>query len=93
MEVAVEAGAEDVQNEGESFRITTAPSDLESVRQAIEKAGLKVVSSEVEKIADTTVKVEGDHAAKLMRLIDGLEDHDDVSHVWSNEEIDEPAAD
>jgi YebC/PmpR family DNA-binding regulatory protein len=89
MEAAIEAGADDVENLGEIFRVTTDPAHVETIRQALEKSGLKVISSAAEKSADNTIKVEGDQAAKLLRMLDTIEEHDDVTNVWSNAEIDE----
>jgi YebC/PmpR family DNA-binding regulatory protein len=89
MEAALEAGAQDVALEGEIYRVMTEQGELESVRKSLEKAGLPVVGSSVEKTPDTFIKVEGDQVGKLLKLIETLEEHDDVSNVWSNCDIDD----
>ncbi|HOE95021.1 MAG TPA: YebC/PmpR family DNA-binding transcriptional regulator [Candidatus Sumerlaeota bacterium] len=89
MEAALEAGAEDLENEGEYYRILTEPNQMEDVRAAIEAKGIKVESSSLRNIPSTTVKVEGEDAPKLLRLLEALEEHDDVTSVSANEEIDD----
>ena len=89
MEAALEAGADDLIGSPEMFRVTTDPNDVEKVRKALEAKGLKVESSAVENIPTTTIKVEGEDVPKLLRLLDALEDHDDVSSVSANYEIDD----
>jgi transcriptional/translational regulatory protein YebC/TACO1 len=65
--------------------VYTTPSELDSVRQQIEKApGVKITSAEVDKLPMTTVSVEGEDAEKVIRLLDALDDHDDVTKVYSN---------
>ncbi len=88
MEAALEAGAEDVQSEDERHVIITRPEQLHAVRQALVGAGLEVIDATVAMIPRTTVKVEGKDAAQLVKVIDLLDDHDDVSNVFSNFDID-----
>lgn len=87
MEAALEAGAEDMSVEEDSFEIRTSPGDLMPVRIALDKAGFKVESAEVAMIPSTTVEVRGKDAELTLRLIDLLEDNDDVQAVWSNFDI------
>ncbi len=89
MEVALDTGAEDIQNEGEVFIVTTEWHDMMSVREAIEGKGIKVDSANVTMIPDNTVKLEGKNAETLMKLIGKLEESDDVSTVSANYEIDD----
>lgn len=89
MMTAIDAGADDFENLGEAFRVMTKPSQMEAVRQALEGAGVKVESSAVENIPGNTVKVEGEDAKKLLKLIEMLEEHDDVSSVSANYDIDD----
>lgn len=92
MEAAIEAGAEDVQPlEDGGFEVTTAPEDLGAVREAIEKAGIPVSSAEQTMAPSTTVHLEGKEAAQVLRLVDTLEDHDDVQNVYANFDIPEDA--
>lgn len=86
-DLALEAGAEDVREEGTEFEVITEPSDLESVKQAIDNAGLSYTLAEVTKIPKNTVTVEGKKAQQTLNLMQSLEDHDDVSHVYANFDI------
>ncbi len=87
---AAEGGAEDVERDGSSFRVTSAPENLTSVRETIEAAGLTVDSSELTLVPKTTVSLEDESAAKkTLRLIDALEENDDVQDVYANFDIPE----
>jgi len=86
-DLALEAGAEDVREEEAEFEVITEPSDLESVKQAIDDAGLSYTLAEVTKIPQNTVKVEGKKAQQTLNLMQSIEDHDDVSHVYANCDI------
>jgi len=86
-DLALEAGAEDVREEETEFEVITDPSDLESVKQAIDNAGLSYTFAEVTKIPQNTVKVEGKKAQQTLNLMQSIEDHDDVSHVYANCDI------
>jgi transcriptional/translational regulatory protein YebC/TACO1 len=85
--LALEAGAEDVREEETEFEVITMPSDLEPVKQAIDDAGLFYTLAEVTMIPKNTVKVEGKKAQQMLNLMQSLEDHDDVSHVYANFDI------
>jgi YebC/PmpR family DNA-binding regulatory protein len=87
---AAEGGAEDVARDGSSFQVTSAPEDLSAVRAAIEAAGFEVESAELTMVPKTTVAVEDEAAAKkIVRLMDALEDNDDVQDVYANFDIPE----
>jgi YebC/PmpR family DNA-binding regulatory protein len=87
---AAEGGAEDVEQDGSSFRVTSAPEDLTSVREAIEAAGMEVDSAELTMVPKTTINLEDENAAKkTLRLIDALDESDDVQEVYSNFDIPE----
>ena len=86
-DLALEAGAEDVKEEDTEFEVITEPSDLESVKQAIDDAGLSYTLAEVTKIPQNTVKVEGKKAQQTLNLMQSIEDHDDESHVYANCDI------
>lgn len=86
-DVALEAGAEDVKDEEDAFEVITTPTDFESVRKAIEEAGLPYTMAEVTKIPTNTIKVEGKKAQQMINLIQILEDHDDVTHAYANFDI------
>lgn len=89
MEAALDAGAEDVRNEGENFTVLTEWTEMLDIRQALEGKGFKVESAAVSMIPTTTVKVEGKDAETLMKLINALEDNDDVNTVSANFDIDD----
>ena len=89
MEAALEAGAEDVvAGEDGSIEVLTAPADLEAVRDALEKAGLKAEVAEVTMRAETPITLAGEDGQRMQKLLDVLEDLDDVQAVYSNAEID-----
>ena len=87
---AADAGAEDLEQDGDVFQVTSAPENLAAVRAAIEAAGFAIESAELSMIPKTTVAVESESAAKsVMRLIETLEDDDDVQEVYANFDIPE----
>jgi YebC/PmpR family DNA-binding regulatory protein len=88
MEVAVEAGAEDLSDDGERWIVTSDPSDLMAVRSALEEAELTPGSSELSMVPTTTVEVTDEvEAKKVLRLVEALDDHDDVQNVYANFDI------
>jgi YebC/PmpR family DNA-binding regulatory protein len=87
LEVALDAGAEDVAKEGDTIEVTTDPDDFEKVLAALEKAGLEHSSAEITKIADTYITLENEKTGKVIRLIENLDDHEDVQSVSSNIDI------
>ena len=94
MEKAIEAGAEDVLNQGaDGFEVRTAPADLHTVASSLESAGLKLGEQKWSFLPQNTVKLEGENAKKMLKLMDALEDNDDVQNVHANFEIDEALMD
>lgn len=90
VEVALEAGADDViAHEDGSIEVLTAPENFEPVKQAMVRFGLEPESAEITMRASTSVRLEADDAEKMVRLLERLEDLDDVQHVYSNAEISE----
>jgi transcriptional/translational regulatory protein YebC/TACO1 len=89
MDAAIEAGAEDVEEEGGIISVTTAMEDLHKVGVALGDAGLPVTSTELVQLPSTTINVEKSDALTLMRLITGMDDLDDVSQVSANFDIDD----
>lgn len=87
MSLVLDAGAQDMASSGEIFEITTDPKDFEAVKKAIESAKIPVDSCEVTMIPQATVKVEGPSAKSVLQLVEGLEDLEDVQHVFANFEI------
>ena len=91
MEKALEAGAEDFVKDDDAFVITTAPADLHSVKTALAGVGLKAERAELSWIPKSTVRVEGKDADALVKLLESLEDLDDVQKVDANFDMDESA--
>ena len=87
---AADGGADDVGREGSSFRVISAPEDLAAVREAIERAGIPIESAELTMVPKTTVEIADEAAAKkILRLMDALEENDDVQDVYANFDIPE----
>jgi len=88
MLVALEAGAEDIADQGDSWQVTTAATDLHTVSSALEEAGIAFTSTDLTMLATTSVALGEASAAKnVLRVIDALEDHDDVQNVYANFDI------
>ena len=87
MELALESGAEDVVESEDSIDVLSSPADFEAVRDAIAAAGLVAANAEISMEASTTVKLVGEEAASMLRLLDALEDLDDIQNVYANFEI------
>jgi YebC/PmpR family DNA-binding regulatory protein len=84
MEIALEAGADDVVRDGDLLEITCAPAAYDAVKKALAAKSLPVQSSEISKVPGTTIKVNAEMGERLLRLMEAFEDHDDVQHVYSN---------
>ncbi len=88
-EIAIEAGADDLQTDGEVFEIYTAPENFEAVDEAIKTAGIEPQASEISMIPQNYIKLEGADAKQMLKLYEAIDDHDDVQKVYSNFDIDE----
>ena len=91
MNLVLEAGADDLRDEGDSWEILSAVESHETVLKALHSANIPTVSAEVAMIPKNLMRLEGKNASGMMRLIDILEDHDDVQSVYSNFDVDEDA--
>ncbi|HUY18390.1 MAG TPA: YebC/PmpR family DNA-binding transcriptional regulator [Candidatus Binataceae bacterium] len=89
LEIALEAGADDLVSEDDNYQILTAPDRFSAVRDALEQGGVTIAASELARIPENTVKVSGHTAEQVLRLVEELEDHDDVQSVAANFDIDE----
>jgi len=87
--IAIDAGADDVDASGEQVEVYTKPSELESVRRALEAAGVKMESAELTMVAKNLVELDATKARQALRLVENLEDHDDVQRVTANFDIHE----
>ena len=90
MEVALEAGADDVVTDADgAIEVITSPHDFESIKAALEAAGLKPEVAEVTMRAENTVEITGEDAIRMQKLLDAIEDLDDVQSVFHNAELSE----
>ena len=87
MEIALEAGAEDVREDGSNFEIITAPEEYETVKEAIDAASIATIAAEITMLPQTMTALDGKDALKMIKLIDALEDCDDVQKVYTNADI------
>ncbi|MGB0714470.1 MAG: YebC/PmpR family DNA-binding transcriptional regulator, partial [Phycisphaerae bacterium] len=87
MELALEAGADDVSSSTHGHEVTTSPESFEAVLEAVKAAGIEPQSSDLSMVAENTVMLDLDGARKVMKLVDALEDHDDADAVYTNSDI------
>ncbi|MGE5314524.1 MAG: YebC/PmpR family DNA-binding transcriptional regulator [Acidobacteriota bacterium] len=87
--VVLDAGADDLTTDGDMFEIVTSIESFETVKKALETANIKIDDAELNMVPETTVKVEGNEAEKVLKLVEALEEHDDTQHVYANFDIDE----
>jgi YebC/PmpR family DNA-binding regulatory protein len=88
MDIVLESGGDDLNDEGENWEIITEPAAYEAVANALKAAAVEPAVSEITMIASTYTKLEGSTAAQMIRLLEALEDHDDVQNVYSNFDLD-----
>ncbi|MBI2092871.1 MAG: YebC/PmpR family DNA-binding transcriptional regulator [Deltaproteobacteria bacterium] len=88
MEVALEAGAEDIRDLDTAFEVITDPNSFDPVKKACDSAGLKPIEAGIEMVPQNEIKLSGDDARKMLNLMENLEDHDDVQNVFANFDID-----
>jgi YebC/PmpR family DNA-binding regulatory protein len=89
MGIVLDAGADDLKDDGSAWEVTTPPENLEKVREALVAAGVNPASAEVAWLPQNYVKLSGQQAQQMLRMVETLEDHDDVQHVYANFDIDE----
>ena len=89
LNAALEAGADDMNDDGGAWEIVCAPESFEGVRDAVKALGLEPASAEVAMIPQNYVKLTGKDASVMLKLMEALDDHDDVQHVWANFDIEE----
>ena len=87
MEVVLEAGAEDIKSEGDSFEVTSDPAVFEAVKSALTAKKIEATTAEVTMIPSSTVKVEGNDAKNILGLMEALEEHEDIQSVHANFDI------
>jgi YebC/PmpR family DNA-binding regulatory protein len=89
LNTALEAGADDMRDDGDHWEVLTAPSAFEAVRDAVKGLGIEPASAQVAMLPQNYVKLQGAEATRMVKLMDVLDDHDDVKQVWSNFDIEE----
>jgi YebC/PmpR family DNA-binding regulatory protein len=89
MDLVLEAGAEDLRDDGANWEVVSPPEAHEKVLEAIHKAGIETLSAQIAMLPKNTIKLEGKNAASMLKLAEALEEHDDVQNVYSNFDIDE----
>jgi YebC/PmpR family DNA-binding regulatory protein len=89
LNAALEAGADDMNDDGSAWEIVSAPESFEGVRDAVKGLGLEPASAEVAMIPQNYVKLQGKDAQVMLKLMEALDEHDDVQHVWANFDIEE----
>lgn len=87
--IVLDAGAEDMNDDGGSWEVVTPPESFEAVREALTKEGIKTESAEIDWVPQNYIKLTGTQAGQMLRLVEALEEHDDVQHVSANFDIDE----
>jgi transcriptional/translational regulatory protein YebC/TACO1 len=85
----VDAGADDVSDDDNGWEIVCPPEQFETVRDAVKALGIDPASAEVAQVPQNYVKLEGKEAQQMLKLLDAIDDHDDVQHVWANHDIEE----
>jgi DNA-binding regulatory protein, YebC/PmpR family len=89
MSLALDAGADDLKGEGSTYEIYTAPNTMDAVVEALKAKSIEPASAEVSMIPQNTVRVEGKNAQQVLKLMEALDDHDDVQHVYANFDMEE----
>jgi YebC/PmpR family DNA-binding regulatory protein len=89
MAAALDAGADDLRDDGDTWEVISAPEAFPAIKDAVEKLGIESVSAQVAMLPKNYVSLEGKAAQSMLKLLDLIEDHDDVQHVWSNMDVDE----
>jgi YebC/PmpR family DNA-binding regulatory protein len=89
LNAALEAGADDMNDDGSAWEIMTAPEAFETVRDAVKALGVEPASAEVAMVPQNYVKLTGNEAKQMLKLYEAVDDHDDVQHVWANFDIEE----
>ena len=89
LNAALDAGADDMNDDGDAWEIVSAPEKFEAVRDAIKALGVEVANAEVAMIPQNYIKLQGKEAQQMLRLFEAIDDQDDVQHVWANFDIEE----
>lgn len=88
LDIVLNAGADDMQEDGDNFEIFSSPENFEKVKSALEATGIPLAAHEISMVPQSYVKLEGKNAETMLKLMEALEDHEDVQNVWANFDID-----
>lgn len=88
LDIALNAGAEDMREDGDNYEILSSPENFDGVKSALESAGIPLAAHEISMVPQSYVKLEGKNAETMLKLMEALEDHEDVQNVWANFDID-----
>jgi transcriptional/translational regulatory protein YebC/TACO1 len=89
MSAVLDAGADDLQDDEDNWEVLSAPDVFPAVREAVKQLGIEPATAQVSMIPQNYVKLEGKQAQQMLKLMDVIEEHDDVQHIWSNFDIEE----
>ncbi len=89
MDLVIGAGADDMREDGDNFEIFSSPESFDNVKSALEKQGIALAAADISMVPQSYVKLEGKNAQTMLKLMEALEDHEDVQNVWANFDIDE----
>jgi len=89
LETVLSAGAEDMREDGDNFEVISTPDSFETVRASLESENIPTIAAEVSMMPQNYVKLEGKNAQTMLKLMEALEDHEDIQNVWSNFDVDE----
>jgi len=89
LEVILDAGGDDVRDDGENWEVLSPPERLHAVNEALSRKGIRAATAEISMVPKNTVKIEGKKAQQLLSMMEALEEHDDVQNAWANFDIDE----
>jgi transcriptional/translational regulatory protein YebC/TACO1 len=89
MNAVLDAGGDDLQDDGDNWEVLSAPDAFQAVLEAVKKLGIEPEVAEVSMMPQNYLKLEGKQAQQMVRLMEALDDHDDIRHVWSNFDIEE----
>jgi len=89
MSAVLDAGADDLRDDEDNWEVLTSPEAFQAVHDAVKKLGIETATAEISMLPQNYLKLEGKQAQQMVKLMDGLDDHDDIRHVWSNFDIEE----
>ncbi|MCK4858647.1 MAG: YebC/PmpR family DNA-binding transcriptional regulator [candidate division Zixibacteria bacterium] len=89
MEIVLDAGATDIDTDGDLYEVTTPPDNFEDVRAALEAKGIEMISAEITRVPQNTVRLESKQAEQMIKLFEALDEHDDIQKVYANFDIDD----